>query len=261
MLRGRAGNDTVNGDRGNDLIEGDEGNDTLSDGFGNNLFYGGGGGDQLSGGSRNEIYAGGKGNDSVSTGQGADIIVFNRGDGHDIAKASTGADNTLSLGGGIRYADLALTTSGKNLVLDMGGEDKLTLENWSAGLGKRSILNLQMITEAMSDFTAGGSDTLLDNKCENFDFQKIVQQFDEARAAAPHINRWEMMNALLDAHLGGSDTEALGGDLAYRYGLNGTLAGISAGAAQGIIGDSKFGNSPQALQPVAELTEGLVRLG
>jgi len=34
------------------------------------------------------------------------------------------------------------------------------------------------------------------------------------------------MNTLLDAHLGGSDSEALGGDLAYRYGLSGSPAGL-----------------------------------
>ncbi len=40
-----------------------------------------------------------------------------------------------------------------------------------------------------------------------------------------------LTNALLDAHLAGSDTEAIGGDLAYRYGLNGGLTSIGLAQA------------------------------
>ena len=45
-----------------------------------------------------------------------------------------------------------------------------------------------------------------------------------------------MMSELLDAHLGGSDGAALGGDLAYQYGKAGTLAGIGLPAAQSVLG-------------------------
>jgi hypothetical protein len=69
-----------------------------------------------------------------------------------------------------------------------------------------------------------------------------------------------MTNALLDAHLAGSDTEALGGDLAYRYGLAGTLAGIGTGPAQAVLGDPRFGSGAQSLQPLSALQEGLVKL-
>ena len=74
-------------------------------------------------------------------------------------------------------------------------------------------------------------------------------------------DRWAVMNALLDAHLSSSDTEAIGGDLAYRYGLSGSLAGIATGAAQNIIADTKFGTAPQALLPLAGLQDGLLKLG
>ena len=104
---------------------------------------------------------------------------------------------------------------------------------------------------------------LRDNKVERFDFNAIVQRFDQARAATPSAaNHWAVMNALLDAHLGsGSDSEALGGDLAYRYGLNGTLAGIGINSAQGVLAASQFGAAPQALQPFSGLQDGLVKLG
>ncbi|MBI4190070.1 MAG: putative Ig domain-containing protein, partial [Betaproteobacteria bacterium] len=261
FLAGGAGNDTLNGDRGNDLIEGDDGNDTLTDAFGNNLFYAGAGNDRPTGGGGNEIFASGTGNDTIATGPGADIIAFNRGDGQDTVKVSTGADNTLSLGGGIRYEDLYLKKQGNSLVVETGGEERITLANWYAAPANRSVLNLQMIAEAMSDFAAGGADPLRDDKVEQFDFQNIVQKFDQARAATPGLNHWAVMNALLDAHLGGADTEALGGDLAYRYGLSGSLAGIGTGAAQSVLADAQFGSSAQMLQPLAGLQEGLVKLG
>ncbi len=113
----------------------------------------------------------------------------------------------------------------------------------------------------MSDFAPGGSDPLRDNKIERFDFNQIVQKFDQARAAsASNANHWAVMNSLLDAHLAGSDTEAIGGDLAYRYGLSGTLSGIAINAAQAVLASPQFGAAPQALQPLAGLQDGPVKL-
>ena len=123
------------------------------------------------------------------------------------------------------------------------------------------VLTLQAITEAMSGFNPAGSDPLLRKKVATFDFGEIVQKFDQARTVLPGNNHWAVMNALLDAHLSGSDTEAIGGDLAYRYGLSGSLAGIATGVAQNVIGNVQFGVAPQALQPFAGLQDGLVKLG
>ena len=68
------------------------------------------------------------------------------------------------------------------------------------------------------------------------------------------------MNSLLDAHLAGSDTDALGGDLAYRYGLAGSLAGLALTPVQGILADPGFGAAPQQLQSLQQLQNGLVKL-
>ena len=68
------------------------------------------------------------------------------------------------------------------------------------------------------------------------------------------------MHKLLDAHLAASDAEALGGDLAYQYNLNGTLAGIGWGKAQEVVANAGFGTQAQALRPLASLQEGAVRL-
>jgi len=146
--------------------------------------------------------------------------------------------------------------------LQTGTNEDVTLKDWYANANNHSVLNLQMIAEAMGDFAPDGGDPLRDNKVELYDFSKIVQNFDQARAAkASNATHWSVMNALLDAHLSGSDTEAIGGDLAYRYGLNGSLSGIATNAAQGILAGPQFGAAPQALQTLAGLQDGLVKLG
>lgn len=255
LLNGGAGNDVLNGDAGNDILEGMDGTDTLADTAGNNYFYGGSGNDNLTGNTGNEFFIGGLGNDTYTTNTGADIIAFNNGDGQDSVNASTGADNTVSLGGGIDYNNLTLTKTGNNLILKTGGTNQLTFVNWylSAPTNK-SVLNLQVIAEAMAGF--GGGDPLRSKKVHQFDFQGIVSAFDTAGAPA----NWSMLTALTTYHLGGSDTAALGGDLAYQYGKNLTLAGIGVGPVQTILSSGSFGSSAQTLQPLANLQVGAERL-
>jgi Ca2+-binding RTX toxin-like protein len=263
FLAGGGGNDTLNGDRGNDLLQGDAGNDTLTDTAGANLFHAGAGNDSLTGGVGNELLIGGAGNDTLVTGAGRDLVAFNRGDGQDTVTATSqaGAGTTLSLGGGIGYADLFLKRSGNNLLLETGTGESLAFQGWYSDSSRRGVDRLQTIAEAMAGFDQSGVDPLKDDRIEAFDFKVLVQKFDQARAANPALNRWAVTGALLNAHLGGSDTEALGGDLAYRYGLTGSLAGTGIAPAQGILADSRFGSTAQELQPPAGLQEGLVRLG
>ena len=102
----------------------------------------------LTGGAGNELYLGGAGSDTMTLGTGADIIGFNRGDGQDIVNASTGADNTLSLGGGIKYADVALRKAGNDLVVDVGATEQLTLRDWYLATSNRHVVNLQMVVDA-----------------------------------------------------------------------------------------------------------------
>lgn len=195
-------------------------------------------------------------------GLGADIIAFNRGDGQDIVNASTGADNTLSLGGGIRYTDLSFSKSANDLMLSLGNAEQITLKDWYAtSANNKSVLNLQMIAEAMADFDSTSSDPLRNNKVETFNFGGLADRFDQARAADASLTSWSLTNGLLDFHLGGSDTEALGGDLAYQYGKTGTLAGLGVTPVQSVLSHAQFGTTPQALQPLATLQEGLVKLG
>ncbi|MBS4099091.1 MAG: hypothetical protein KGZ83_19955 [Sulfuricella sp.] len=260
FVSGNDGNDTLNGGSGNDVLEGENGNDVLTGNGGSNLYVGGSGSDVLNGNSGNELFIGGTGNDTITTGTGADLVVFNHGDGQDTVVASSGADNTLSLGGGIQYADLAFRKSSNNLILDTGGGESITLQNWYAATTNHSVLTLQVIADAMAGFDAASSDPLLNQKVQTFDFAALATRFDAALVATPTLTSWSLSNALLDAHLAGSDSAALGGDLAYQYGKAGSLGGIAVTAAQNVIAGTTFGTQAQALQPLAGLQEGMAKL-
>jgi Ca2+-binding RTX toxin-like protein len=243
-LSGLQGNDTLTGGLGNDVLQGGEGVDTLSGGAGNNLLDGGLGDDRLYGSTANDLLLGGAGNDTIVTNTGFDIIAFNKGDGQDIVTASVGADNTLSLGGDLAYSDLSLSKSGRNLILKVGTSDQITFRDWYASTENRSVINLQVIAEAMSDFSPAGTDVLRDNKVELFDFLGLVEAFDAEGGQA----NWQLTDARLQDHLaGGGDTDAIGGDLAYQLGMSGSLAGMGLSATQSVIGSNTFAQAGQTL--------------
>ena len=271
LIRGNAGNNTLTGGAGIELLEGKAGADRLTDnGGGDNGYYNGGGGnDIISAGAGSELIIGGAGNDTINTGAGKDVIAFSRGDGNDIINASANlagvaGDNTLSLGGGIDYANLALRKSSNDLILDTGGGDSITLKNWYAavtgGGNNKSVLNLQVVADAMAGFDATSSDPLRNQRVQNFDFRGIVSAFDAQRALNPAISSWALSSALLNFHLSGSDTAAIGGDLAYQYGHSGTLAGIGMQSAFDNLAAQGFGVTAQTLKQFSGLQEGLVKL-
>ena len=255
-LLGGDGNDRLIGGAGIDFLDGGEGNDALTDASGSGCFNGGAGTDRLTGGASAEIYLGGLGRDTLTTGAGNDVILFNKGDGQDtIAADGTGSD-TVSLGGNFAYTDLSLCKFANHLVLKMGTADQLTFRNWYAATPSKPVVNLQVIAEAMAGFDAGGSDPLLDQKVANFDFAGLASAFDAARSATPTLTSWALINALTSFQLAGSDSAAIGGDLAYQYGKNGTLAGMSVTAAQEVIGNANFGSRAQTLQALSTLPSG-----
>lgn len=260
LVRGNTAANTLNGGSGNDVLEGGAGNDILTDTAGTALFNGGAGTDALTGGAGAEIYLGGLGNDTYTTAGGNDIVLFNKGDGQDtFAAGGTGSD-IISLGGSLNYADLTFSKSSNDLVLKLGGTDQITFKNWYASTPSKPVAKLQVIAEAMNGFAQGGSNPLLDQKVENFDFTGLVNAFDAARAANTGLTSWALTNALTSFQLAGSDTAALGGDLAYQYGKNGTLAGIGVTSALSTLSDSTLGSTAQTLTPLSGLQTGSVRL-
>ena len=261
LVRGNTAVNTLNGGTGNDILEGGDGNDILTDTSGTALFNGGAGTDTITGGTAAEILLGGLGNDTYTTGAGNDIVLFNKGDGQDtFATGGTGSD-TISLGGaGLTYADLVFTKSTNDLVLKVGATDQITFKDWYAATPSKPVAKLQVMAEAMAGFVQGGSNPLLDQKVENFNFAGLVGAFDAARAANSGLTSWALTNGLTSFQLAGSDTAALGGDLAYQYGRNGTLAGIGVTPALATLSDANLGTNPQTLNSLVSLQTGSVRL-
>jgi Ca2+-binding RTX toxin-like protein len=273
-LLGGSGDDRTDGGAGKDYLYGGSGNDTLYGGWMEDILQGGSGNDYLQdvspsassvldGGSGNDVledrggktlFIGGRDDDEIRLGGGRDIIAYNRGDGRDKVVAGKGGDATLSLGAGIRVQDLAFRRSGDSLLLETGGGGTITFERWYRGRSYQAVSKLQFITEGMT-----GSNSLTNDAVETFDFKQLVSAFDRARSRNPGLSKWALTNGLASFDLGGSDDEALGGDLAYTYGTAGSLAGIAVSAAQEIITSSSFG-SKQELRPRDELSAGAVKL-
>lgn len=258
-LIGGTGADTLNGGCGNNVLAGGNGQDALTVDDDNNLLLGGQGNDQIVVGGGNNFIAGGQQNDTITTGAGDNIIAFNRQDGQDVVLAAAGAHNTLSLGGGLRYSDLSLSRSGNDLLLDASHGDSITIKNWYASSANHSFVTLQMLEAASPDYAPTSTDVLRNNKIEEFDFQKLVSSFDLTRAANPTLAKWSVMNGLLDAHLAGSDTAAIGGEFAYEYGKTGSLAQVGIVAAETALKDPGFGGI-QTLKPF-QMASGAATIG
>ena len=150
----------------------------------------------------------------ITTGSGADVIVYNLGDGHDTVNVSNGLDNTVSIGMA-KYIDLLFGKSGNDLQLKVGA-GQIDFKDWYAPGANHSVKTLQVVIEGTSDYNAAG-DALHNKKIEQFDFSGLTNAYDQARAANSALNAWAISGALLNFHLAGSDTAAIGGDLAYQY--------------------------------------------
>jgi Ca2+-binding RTX toxin-like protein len=258
-----SGDDRIRADNGNDVIQVGTGNDVVDTGNGNDLVDGGNGNDVITTGNGRDWIAGGKGNDMIDAGFDRNLFAFNRGDGADTIRNSRNGKDTISIGMGVRYADLTLAKSGTDLVFGVGEDESITLKDWYVNPGNQGVGRLQMVTAADGgDYDAASSDKTKNRKVELYDFGKLVQRFDAVRNATPAINQWAMMNGLLEAHLSGSDTAAIGADLSYQYAVAGNLTGVGLGIAGDILSSGNFNSTtPQALQSRTQLEQGLVKLG
>jgi Ca2+-binding RTX toxin-like protein len=252
LLSGNAGADSLDGGAGVDVLQGHDGNDILRDADGASLLDGGAGADDMRSDGPASFVAGGTGEDRIAVAGAASVIAHNRGDGRDTLDLDA-QQVTLSLGGGTAYQDLALRKDGNNLVLELGGGDALTLEGWyDASQTQPNALTLQMIAQAIEGFEPGGPDPLLDQRIETFDFKQLAAAFDADLAADPALDRWSAMHKLLDVQLAGYDSEALGGELAQHYGMNGGLAGMGLGTAQEVLRAPAFGQQSQQIGEVEQ---------
>ncbi|MCA1326539.1 calcium-binding protein [Herbaspirillum sp. alder98] len=236
VLNGRGGADQLWGHAGNDLLEGGQGDDTLTGGDGCDLLAGGGGRDRL------------------VRGRQGDVIVFNRGDGHDTlafdagpgAAAATAGGPTLSLGG-VRLDQLALRKSGLDLVLELDSGDSISVENWYGDAAQVRGTLLQLVLDSTDDYQADADDIARQHKIALYDFNGIAEQYDRARNDLPGLDLWSVSAALAHHRLRGSDTLAIGGELAYHYAHHGQWSQLGAGILSATLVNPLFGNSDQAI--------------
>jgi Ca2+-binding RTX toxin-like protein len=205
---------TLIGNTANNQLRASDGNDTL---------VGGGGADMLADSTGDNVLIGGAGSDALQGGTGSDVFAFNRGDGVDLLADAGGGVDTLSIGGGIGYASMTLGKAGNDLLFALGAGEQIVLKDWYANVAQRSVTNLQVIAQAMSDFNPGGGDSLRDHNIEEFDFAGLVGRFDQALVAKPSIASWALSGVLGECHTSGSDTAVIGGDAVLQYGLSGQI--------------------------------------
>ncbi|MFP4609798.1 MAG: hypothetical protein ACLFQT_02155, partial [Thiohalophilus sp.] len=127
----------------------------------------------------------------------------------------------------------------------------MVFEDWydDSGQVARPYLTLQIVMAASPDYDPDSPDSLTGHKVQGFDLSGIIEQFDLAQVDHPSSSSWDAMNALLDNHLESSDEAALGGDLAYQYGLGTELFdnnGIKFSTAP--LRDPQFGREKQPLE-------------
>ena len=107
---------TINGGAGYDIIVGSDFNDTIK------------------GGAGDDTITGGKGNDNLYGVSGDNTFIFAQGDGADTFNSGKGSDTLKFYGINIKYINFQ--TSGRNLVINYGNNDSVTLKNYFDKNGK-----------------------------------------------------------------------------------------------------------------------------
>jgi Ca2+-binding RTX toxin-like protein len=247
-----------------DVLHGLAGADRLSGYAGNDLLDGGAGDDLVTGGRGCDLMAGGKGRDRLVRGVQSDVIVFNRGDGHDTiafdgqpaeppvggalvdSVDTTRRGPTLSLGG-VRSDQLALRKSGADLVLELGAGDSISFENWYADTAQVAGTQLQLVLDSTDDYRADADDIARRHKVAVFDFNSMVEQYGRACDALPGLDLWSVAAALTHHHQRGSDTMAIGGELAYHYAHHGNWTSLGMAGLSTALVTPLFGNGDEAI--------------
>lgn len=183
------------------------------------LLTGGAGNDSLS--LDHGLAVGGAGNDTIQAGGDHVTILFNKGDGQDEVW-TWGLHDTLSLGGGINPEDIWLTRDNADLLVHSSPDDSMRLHEWFNEWQPRGIDSLQVIE------AAGGVLGTVPS-VQMYAFQALAAELDSPMVS-PSLKVWlpEFGSSL---STGSSNTEAVGGALAYQYGHYGSFEGVAVESA------------------------------
>jgi Ca2+-binding RTX toxin-like protein len=261
LLAAGDGNDIIHGGSGQNVVVAGAGNDAIDVGTDRDFIDAGAGDDTITSDSSSDFIAAGKGNDTINTGTDRDLMAFNRGDGADLVVGSGWDRDTLSLGGGIRYADLSLRKSGNDIVIDMGQGDSITFKDWYASSARRSIDTLQVVTVG-GDYSTTSTERTKNRKVVSFDFEQLANRFDAVRTAKPSTTNWAVAGELNNYFKASSDTQAIGGDLAYRYATTGSYGDLDWMGVRNRMGSMTGAawqtlNASTAVNPWAALQAGI----
>jgi Ca2+-binding RTX toxin-like protein len=194
------GNNWVSAGAGRNVLVTGEGNDTIT-ASGTNIVMAGAGNDQIALGAGNDWVQAGQGNDLIDAGGGNNLFAFNKGDGKDTVVNSRGGMDTISLGGGLSYANLKLAKAGNDLVLMGAKGDQITLKDWYLSVQNHGVGTLQVLTTG-GDYDAASSNPLRNRATVMLDFDKLVKAFDAARLASPSAaSGWALSSSLGAAQL------------------------------------------------------------
>ncbi len=261
LLVANTGTDTLTGGTGVSVLEGGSGtlaHDTLKAPSAQAALIAGGGASTLTGGAFKDFFAAGAVSDTITTGATANVISVNKGDGATTFMPTTGASDVLSLGAGIDTENLTFTKSGTaNLILSDGvSGDSITFTNWYTSTNNQDIKTLQVVEQASASYNAAGSDPLRNKPLEEFNFTSLVAAFTTAGSPAG----WSLSTGMSAAALASSATSAYGGDLAYYFGLNGNLTGMTLSAAQSALTNTSFATAPQTIDSWSSISGGGLNL-
>ncbi|NNJ91847.1 MAG: hypothetical protein HKP55_09245, partial [Gammaproteobacteria bacterium] len=234
LIDGLAGNDVIRGDNEANILFGGMGDDRLYGHSGNDLLFGGDGNDRVKGGAGADHLIGGKGKDRFIVGSG-DVISINADDGRDVVRFDEQATGfTVSLGQGISADNLKLKHSRDDLVIKTDIDDSIRLKHWYL----KDEASLPLVT--LQIFTEVNNADATETQVHSYDFTAVADAFNHTESS-----QWSMMDALLDAHLASSESEAIGGPLTMDYALDGLLS-TTGTEQQAVLRQENFGSISQS---------------
>ncbi|WP_254702542.1 DUF6851 domain-containing protein [Sulfitobacter sp. THAF37] len=123
QIEGGSGNDKLYGGRGADMLMGEAGNDRLKGNADNDVLIGGDGNDQLIGNIGDDILVGGNERDRLSGGEGTDVFIFGpESSSYDAVKDFDAAEDIIALYGFGETAVVTFDQRERHVRLEVDGD-------------------------------------------------------------------------------------------------------------------------------------------